>query len=400
MVQLSLSMIVRDEADDLGRCLASLRGFVDEMVVVDTGSRDATASIAAAAGATVHHLPWPGDFAPARNRALDWVQGDWVLVLDADERLRPQAWEPLRRLMAEPNVLLINLLRIEEGASQSPYSSVSRLFRRHPAIRWSGAYHAMVDDSVADLLAQEPRWRVAQCPEPALLHDGYRPEKLADGRKARRLREAMEAELARRPDDPYACAKLAGLELSEGRSDRALALLERGLAACGAAAVAERYELLLHMGLALAPREPQRALARYRQALALPLDPRLSLGALLNLAALELRLGDLEAAARDGGEVTRIAPDLALGWYNLGLIRRQRGELREAITAYRAAIARAPDHAEAHQNLGAACLLAGDLEGARAAFRRAITLLREQGRPQDAAELARRAGSLVRLGEP
>ena len=84
-------MIVRNEAERLERCLASVAGFVDEMVVVDTGSDDATAAIAASCGAAVHHLPWPGDFAPARNHALDLAKGDWVLVLDADEWLRPEA---------------------------------------------------------------------------------------------------------------------------------------------------------------------------------------------------------------------------------------------------------------------------------------------------------------------
>lgn len=400
MTRLSLAMIVRDEEACLQACLASVAGFVDEMVVVDTGSRDATVALATACGATVHHLPWPGDFAPARNQALEWVQGDWVLVLDADERLRPEAQAPLRALMAEPQALLINLLRLEEGASQSPYSNVSRLFRRHPAIRWSGAYHAMVDDSVAALIAREPHWRVLQCPEPALHHDGYRAEKLADGRKARQLRQAMAAELRRQPNDPYACAKLAGLELSEGKPQRALPLLRRGLAACPPQAIAERYELLLHLGLALAGSDPQQARSAYREALSLPLDHRLRLGALLNLAALECRQGQGQEALRLALQVTATAPDLALGWYNLGLIQRQRGDLPQAIAAYQRAIALAPTDAAAHQNLAAASLLAGDIAAARLGFRRAIALLRQQGRPADADALAARAGSLVRLETP
>lgn len=397
MPRLSLAMIVRDEAARLQACLESVHGFVDELVVVDTGSLDDTPAIAARCGAAVHHLDWPGDFAPARNHALELVSGEWVLVLDADERLRPEAIEPLCRLMQQPDALLINLLRVELGASQSPYSSVSRLFRRHPAIRWSGAYHAMVDDSVAALLRGEPHWRVLACSEPALLHDGYRPELLADGRKARQLRQAMEAELRRRPDDPYACAKLGGLELSEGRRERAVTLLNRGLAACPPESVAERYELLLHLGLAESERIPQRARRHYLAALELPLAPRLKLGAQLNLAILELRLGNGEAAFAHARRVTTAAPEFALGWTQLGLIQRQRGALSEAIAAYRQAIALAPEHAETHQNLAAACLLAGDISGARDGFRRAIALLRAQDRPQEAAALAQRAGAMVHL---
>ncbi|MFN5698342.1 MAG: glycosyltransferase, partial [Cyanobacteriota bacterium] len=247
---LSLSMIVRDEEERLERCLRSVAGFVDEMVVVDTGSSDGTVAIAEACGAVVHHLPWPGDFAPARNRALEWVRGDWVLVLDADEWLSPEAREPLQELMADPDALLITLLREERGSRQSPYSSVSRLFRRHPAIRWSRPYHAMVDDSVQELLQREPGWRLLQCGVPALIHDGYRPELLAASTKAARLRAAMEAELRRHPGDPYASAKLGGLELSEGRREKAIALLEQGLRQCAASRQPERYELLLHLAMA------------------------------------------------------------------------------------------------------------------------------------------------------
>jgi tetratricopeptide (TPR) repeat protein len=394
---LSLSMIVRNEAERLERCLRSVAGFVDEMVVVDTGSEDATAAIAAACGAVVHHLEWPGEFAPARNHALDLVKGDWVLVLDADEWLRPEACPPLRELMAQPQVLLINLLRQERGAAQSPFSCVSRLFRRHPAIRWSRRYHAMVDDSVAALLAHEPQWQIVTCGEPALEHEGYRPELLAAGDKAGRLRRAMEEELAERPGDPYACAKLGALEVSEGNRRRGIALLEEGLARAGDGAGAERYELLLHLAIARGSEDAAAAAGLYRQALALPLDGRLTVGARLNLAAQLLRLGELEEAAGLAGAVTDLCPELPLGWYNLGLIERQRGRLAEAIAAYRRALGLAPQHADAQRNLAAALLLGGDIPGARAGFRRAIALLEDQGQAEQARELARRAGALVRL---
>lgn len=394
---LSLSMLVRNEAERLQRCLDSVAGFVDEMVVVDTGSDDATAAIAAACGARVHHLPWPGDFAPARNHALDLVRGDWVLVLDADEWLRPEAHAPLRAAMQQPSALLVTLLRQELGAVQSPYSSVSRLFRRHPAIRWSRRYHAMVDDSVAELLEQEPRWQVLACPEPALVHEGYRPELLACGDKARRLRAAMEAELAEHPGNAYACAKLGALEVSEGRRQRGIALLEQGLAQAGGASAAERYELLFHLAIARSPEDPAEATRLCRQALALPLEERLTVGARLNLAALLLRQGALEEAAGHATAVTRLCPELPLAWYDLGLIERHRGRLVEAIAAYRQALALAPAHADAQRNLAAALLLAGEIPAAREGFRRAIQLLLDQGQTQQARDLEQRAGQLVRL---
>ena len=390
-------MIVRDEAACLASCLASVRGFAEEMVVVDTGSVDGTVAIAEEAGARVHHLPWPGDFAAARNVALEQVRGDWVLVLDADERLRPEAMGLLREAMAQPDALLITLLRQECGAQQSPYSSVSRLFRRHPAIRWSRAYHSLVDDSVEALLQEEPHWRLLHCPEPALLHEGYRPERIAQGHKAQRLREAMEAELLRNPADPYTCAKLGGLEISMGHRERGVALLRQGLEGCPPGAHPERYELLLHLALALGQADPATSGRLYREALALPLDPRLTLGARLNLASLLFQQGQTAEAVLASREATRIAPELGRGWLQLGLSLRRSGDLPGAIAAYRQSLAIEPHQSEGHQNLGLALLLAGDVWGARHHLQQAILHLETQGRSAEAAALRRSAGNLVKL---
>ena len=84
MALLTAALIVKNEERDLSRCLASLDG-VDEIVVVDTGSTDATVAIAEEAGARVRKIPWNHDFAAARNQALDACVGDWILVIDADE---------------------------------------------------------------------------------------------------------------------------------------------------------------------------------------------------------------------------------------------------------------------------------------------------------------------------
>jgi len=396
-LMLSLSMIVRNEASRLERCLESVAGFVDDMVVVYTGSMDATVAVAERLGARVHRIEWPGDFAPARNQALRWTRGDWVLTLDADEWLLPEAREPLRQLMEHPDALLINLLRHEQGAKQSPYSSVSRLFRRHPAIHWSRPYHAMVDDSVHALRQREPHWRILQWQEPALAHDGYRSDRIAGGDKAARLRRAMEADLRAHPGDPYASAKLGGLELGEGHLSRAVALLEEGLAHCPSDAHAQRYELMLHLAMAHGGTDPTKATALYQGALALPLDPRLTLAARLNLAALMVKTGQLQAAAELCTEATRTAPEVALGWYNLGLIHRQQGDLPSAIATYQRAIHLDPDHAEAHQNLAVARLMAGDIEAARRGFRHAIALLMRQGHHEVAEGLRSRAGALIKL---
>ena len=177
----------------------------------------------------------------------------------------------------------------------APYSMVSRLFRRHAAIRWSRPYHSMIDDSVRELLTIEPQWRVVDCQEPAILHDGYRPELLAGTDKAERLRLAMESELRANPGDPYASAKLGGLLISEGQHEQAIPLLRSGLEQA-TGRDGERYELLLHLALALTPSDPRGAVDCYRQALTIPLDRRVSLGARINLAARLMEFGELDEA--------------------------------------------------------------------------------------------------------
>ncbi len=101
-MRLSLAMIVKDEATRLGTCLASVQGLVDEVVVLDTGSRDATREVARTFGARVAEHPWQGDFSEARNAAIGHCSGDWILVLDADEAIDALDHAALREAVERP----------------------------------------------------------------------------------------------------------------------------------------------------------------------------------------------------------------------------------------------------------------------------------------------------------
>src|ERR1700689_1973012 len=92
-------MIVRNAENDLRPCLESARPLVDQIVVIDTGSTDRTQEIAAEFGATVVSFPWTDHFADARNAALAPITTDWVLVLDADEELAPEAFDAIPILL-------------------------------------------------------------------------------------------------------------------------------------------------------------------------------------------------------------------------------------------------------------------------------------------------------------
>ena len=100
---LSLCMIVKNEEQDLPKCLRSVEPVVDEMIVVDTGSTDKTKEIAQAFGAKVYELEWPDSFAEARNYSISKASGQWILVMDADEVLSTRDYDKLARLVKNGN---------------------------------------------------------------------------------------------------------------------------------------------------------------------------------------------------------------------------------------------------------------------------------------------------------
>jgi tetratricopeptide (TPR) repeat protein len=152
MTRVAAALIVRDEAAHLPGCLVSLRRKVDEVVVVDTGSRDATAEIAAEAGARVLHFGWIDDFAAARNRGLDEVAADWVLYIDADERLRTPGDRPLGHFI-DPHALAATV-RFTPKSGYTRYREW-RLFRRDPRLRFAGTIHETMVPVIEDIARRE-----------------------------------------------------------------------------------------------------------------------------------------------------------------------------------------------------------------------------------------------------
>ena len=99
-MKLSACMIVKNEAEMLGRNLPAMAKYFDEIVVVDTGSADGTPAVAAGCGARVFSFAWINDFAAARNESLRHATGDWIIWLDADELLPEADLKALRNFLA------------------------------------------------------------------------------------------------------------------------------------------------------------------------------------------------------------------------------------------------------------------------------------------------------------
>ena len=138
MARLSLCMIVRNESGNLAKCLDSVDDLADELVIVDTGSTDSTLEIARARADQLIEAPWGEDFSAARNAGLDAATGDWVLVLDADEKLRREAISAVKAAVESADVDAYEVGIENHLTDGNEIVHQVRLFRRNGQNRYSG----------------------------------------------------------------------------------------------------------------------------------------------------------------------------------------------------------------------------------------------------------------------
>ena len=214
MMLVSAALIVRDEEKFLGACLGSLAGLADEIVVVDTGSKDRSREIARDAGARVYDLPWTGDFSAARNHALGLARGEWILYIDADERVGEGDRAAVREQLRRPGYIGYRvLLRPRPGFS--PYWEL-RLFRNDPRIRFRGIIHENIWPAIVSCQAASGG-RIGLT-ELFLEHDGYEGDQR---HKHLRNQPLLERSLAEDPSRVFSWCHLASVREALGDADGA-----------------------------------------------------------------------------------------------------------------------------------------------------------------------------------
>ncbi|WP_150268980.1 glycosyltransferase [Paenibacillus tepidiphilus] len=196
---LSLCMIIKNEARHLERCLASVQGLVAEIIIADTGSSDGSRSIALRMGARVIDVPWEKDFAKARNFSLRAATRPWILVLDADEAADAWEAEKLRLLLDSPQAdgYFLPFIHYVGAGAEGQYvtDNICRLFRNDKRIRFSGSIHEEVASSIWTL----PGGHITYADLP-VRHYGYLEAELQHKDKARRNLELIIAALAADPE--------------------------------------------------------------------------------------------------------------------------------------------------------------------------------------------------------
>lgn len=172
---LALAMIVRDEAHNLEQWLPQARPFLDELVVVDTGSRDDTLALLREMDARVYEYAWEDNFSRSRNRGLEHVTAEWILILDADENISREDWMQIRALIEHDDVLAyavqVKNYHATDDLTAFDLMTSYRLFRNHHGIRYEGAVHNQLAGAI-ERAAGECGLRVEEAPV-VVHHYGY-----------------------------------------------------------------------------------------------------------------------------------------------------------------------------------------------------------------------------------
>jgi hypothetical protein len=252
MHRVGLVMIVRNEARCLARCLQSAQAWVDEIIVLDTGSMDETVAIAQAHGARVGHFTWVDDFSAARNAALALSRADWNLVLDADEVLA-HGGNALAALKRQAPTFLGSVEVLSDYATAGGIAQAgSWLPRVLPrGVRYEGRIHEQ------PVFSGERRPLAVQ-----IAHDGYLPEFMAS--KGSRNLHLLQTALREHPHDAYLHYQLGKDHEVHDRFEAACAAYEQAQRLLGPQAArtpAWRHDLVLRQIFSLkASRQVQHAI--------------------------------------------------------------------------------------------------------------------------------------------
>ncbi|MBU0513983.1 MAG: glycosyltransferase [Proteobacteria bacterium] len=370
---LSVCLIVKDEADNLPRSLGGIVRHVDEVVVVDTGSTDGTPEMAEALGAAVTHVTWTDDFAAARNESIARATGDWILWLDADNRVPDEHAARLRGVLPDSLEVVVWMTEVLEPSGHRLRQK--RIFPRRPDVGFTGRIHEQL---------RHPPGFENVFTDLEVIHWGYADKAQARAKAERNLRLVFE-ELDRTPDDFYLLYQAGKTLLGLNRSGEAESFLRKIVAgALGRAQNPELYfhaHLLLERALSLSGQgaEADRVLAALAN-LAPEFGPgRLACGRrLLQAGRHDEAINHLTAAIDHGptGGVIEINPskDAALARYTRARCYLATGRPEEAARDLEAALGLEPDNAHFWYELGRARIRCGRVEAARQSWRRCLTI--------------------------
>jgi len=290
-LSLSLCMIVKNEAENLPKCLDSVKNVVDQIVIVDTGSDDNTIAIAKSYGAEIHHFTWQNNFAKARNESIKYAKGDWILWMDADERLLPESKPKLRGVLKKeerPLAYKVQIQNLQKDQKTILMSDGHRLFTNNQSIHFSGRIHEQISPSIKQLGGKIKNSDIT------LYHWGYSYTGKKEQAKNNRNRALLKKMVQEEPQNAYAHYTLGQFYALNNQCNKAIKEYK----------VAHKLDQL-------------------------PSDLTCSL---LNVLAEELiKIEEYQAAQKYAQESLKITKKQVGGFYLLYKVAEQQGDLNKAI---------------------------------------------------------------------
>jgi len=191
---ISACMIVKNEEAFLENCLRSIKDWVDEIIVVDTGSTDKTVEIARRFTDKVYFHPWRDSFSEARNISMGYATGDWILTIDADEELVAGSGEYLRQAVreaGEADAIYANVISVYSGGRKTARHNSERLLKNNGNIRYEGRVHNRVAGVTRHGMSKVE-----------MMHYGYNVEEKKAQEKFFRTVALLKAQIADNPGNP------------------------------------------------------------------------------------------------------------------------------------------------------------------------------------------------------
>jgi len=375
----SLCMIVRNEEENLPRCLGSVRGIFDEIIVVDTGSTDRTRAIAAEQGAKVFEFPWIDDFSAARNESLGHATSEWVMWMDADDSLDEQNRQELLSVLARLDdramayVMKVRCLSSDDG-SVTDVDHV-KLFRNRPELRFEYRVHEQILPAIRRLEGAVAWTNVV------IHHHGYTEPGARRG-KLERDRRILAGELEREPNEPFCLFNLGCIEQELGSREAAIDALRRSIDASDphASQVRKCYAMMVQIQRELSLVEAARATydegcVHYSG------DPELLFQAGLLFRATgehgeaeRCFLGALSAPAEPYFSSMDPAIRGFKARHNLAVLYRETGRPNQAEAQWRAALGESPGFIPAWEGVGEILAQRGDVPALLDLGRQATTV--------------------------
>lgn len=324
MALITLCLIVKNEERYLENCLKSVKQYVDDIVIIDTGSTDNTKLIAKKYTENLHEFSFNGDFSEARNYALNLVKSPWVLFLDADEEFEEEEIKKVRALIqnASPNTGAFRFIRYNFFATGGWYSNkVIKLFRNEHYIR----YTKQVNESVEQTLNKQDMEILNT--DIILNHFGHCRLVGERDEKSKKYIEYMKSELNKNPNDAILYGYIGIISRTLGDFNNALEYTSKALNMNRESATLN----IFHAHVLRSTNKINEALQYYNRARKIrPND-----ASAINMeGVMQLTLGNFDEADTLFKKAFEISPELIHVLINRGLVKQFQGRYEEALEFY------------------------------------------------------------------